>query len=231
VSDPLDALAAEHGAVSTAADLDALASEHGAVRPRTSSPNKALTLAAAGQSIPAAATAAMEFATNPGVPRAGSIVGQVVGGVQGAMRSPLDAAGGAWAGGKAGWFTGKLSQKLAAPVARVLDAAKPYAQTLTTLAAAQGVNDLAQMAEPNRRDIGFLGLGFGTPDPKDPAMVNDVIDRVRQKLSPSPDVAMLTAAVKKGANATQAAAQLTNGDPRKFAELLTAYSRSLGQGR
>jgi len=176
---------------------------------RTSSSVGALPLAAAGAAAPFASRAVMEVATSPAVPRTMSTIGQIVGGVEGAMHGgPMGAAGGVWTGGKAGWFTGKLAQRLAAPVAALAEKAAPYAQTLTTLAGAQGVNDLAQIAEPGRKDIGFLGIGASVPD-----------------------LEVLTQAVAKGANPTQAAAQIAGGDPRRFAQLVTAYSHSLGQGR
>jgi hypothetical protein len=169
-----------------------------------------LKMAAAGAWVPVAERVAMEVATHPNAAKTGAAIGQVLGGVEGALKGgPLGAAGGVWTGGKAGWFTGKLAQRMAAPVANALEKVAPYAQTLSTLGGAASVGDLAQIAEPTRRDIGFLGIGP----------------------SVEPDVAMLTKAVKAGANPTQAAAQLTNGDPRKFAALITAYSQSLGQGR
>lgn len=171
--------------------------------PPPPSPKAALALEVASKAIPAARTALLEVATNPNVPKVGSVIGQVVGGVQGAIRSPLDAAGGAWAGGKAGWFTGKLAQKLATPLAAAAEKVAPYAQTLSTLAGAQGVNDLAQMAEPNRKDIGFLGLA---------GSMNDLEE--------------LTKAIAKGANPAQAAAQIAGGNPQRFGALMTAYMQS-----
>lgn len=138
--------------------------------------NAALTLQVARGAVPALRRAAEEAATNPNLPKIGSAAGQIVGGIQGAMRSPLDAAGGAWAGGRAGYFTGKLAQRLAAPVANAMEAVTPYAQTLGTLSGAQGVNDLAQMAEPNRQDIGFLGVGSSAPtDQNHPALINALL--------------------------------------------------------
>ena len=96
---------------------------------------------------------------------------------------PLGAAGGAWAGGKAGWFTGRLAQRLAAPVASAYDAVSPYLPALAPFGAAQGVNDLAQMAEPHRRDIGVFGVAADqNPDPIDPAhppLLNDLATKVR----------------------------------------------------
>ena len=111
-------------------------------KPAQASPERqssigALPVATAGAVVPMAARAAMEVATNPGVPKAASLAGQVVGGIEGAMHGgPMGAAGGVWTGGKAGWFTGKLAQRLAAPIASAMEAVKPYAQTLSTLGGA-----------------------------------------------------------------------------------------------
>lgn len=124
-----------------------------------------LPLAATSAAIPAVANGLMELATNPGVAKAGSLVGQLVGGVEGAMHGgPMGAAGGVWTGGKAGWFTSKLMQRLASPAASVAEKVAPYAPTLMSIGGAQGALDLAQMAEPNRRDIGFLGIGPSIPE-------------------------------------------------------------------
>lgn len=143
-------------------DAPQAAVSHDRQTPNTSN---GLTLAATAASAPVAEKLALESATNPHIPKIMSGVGQVVGGVKGAVSGgPLEAAGGAYVGGKAGWFTGKLMQKIASPVARVASAAAPYAQTLSTLSGASGVGDLAQMEEPDRKDIGFLGIGTSTPE-------------------------------------------------------------------
>lgn len=122
------------------------------------------------------ANAAANFAKNPNVPKHAAKIGRVLGGVApviaggmkmgpaGAAIGMAGSAQGAWAGGKTGWFTGKLAQQLMTPVAKVLEAVKPYAQTISTLSGAQALLDLAQMAEPNRTDIGVLGVGK-TQDP------------------------------------------------------------------
>lgn len=131
----------------------------------------ALAVKGAAAAVPGVANAAAEFATNPNVPKAfaagGRFVGAVAptvaggaaGGPVGALAGAGNAAKGAWAGGKTGWFTGKLAQDIAAPIASAAEKVAPYAQAASTVAGAQGVNDLAQMAEPNRQDIGFLGMG------------------------------------------------------------------------
>lgn len=139
--------------------------------PVTSWTSPGMDAAAAGAVLPGAARGAMELATNPSVPQVAAKVGRVVGGLAPAVTgivegSPMGTMAGlaasgktAWAGGKTGYFTGKAMQGAAAPVASVLEKVAPYAQALSTLGGAQGVGDLAQMAEPDRRDIGVLGLG------------------------------------------------------------------------
>ncbi len=57
----------------------------------------------------------------------------------------------------------------------------PYGQTLSTLGIVQGALDLHQMAEPNRKDIGFMGIGTGTPDPEHPALLNMIVSKLRQR--------------------------------------------------
>lgn len=118
-----------------------------------------------------ASTTTAQLATNPNVPKAAAAAGRVIGGLApivgggaeygagGALMGVGAAAKGAWAGGKTGWFTGKLAQNIAAPIAEIMEKAVPYAQAVSTLAGAQGVGDLAQMADPKREDIGTLGVG------------------------------------------------------------------------
>ena len=150
----------------------------------TGSGGASTALLTAGEVAPLAARTAMEVATNPALPKIGSTVGQIVGGVEGLLHGgPLAAAGGTWTGSKAGWFTGKLAQKLAAPVAAMAEKAAPYAQTLSTLGAVAGVGDLAQIADPNRKDIGFLGISNkGTPDPEHPALINEAIAQLADRM-------------------------------------------------
>lgn len=132
-------------------------------------------LALAGNAVPGAAQLASSLATSRTLPATAAKVGRVIGGVApivagaktggpvGAVAGIAASARGAWAGGKTGWFTGKMVQGMAAPVAKVLQDVAPYAQALSTLGGVQGGLDLAQMAEPNRKDIGFLGIGLGDP--------------------------------------------------------------------
>lgn len=143
--------------------------------------NAALGMAAAAKAVPAAATGAMELATNPAVPKAAAAIGRTAGAIiptagellAGNPAAAIAAAAAAgktsWAGGGAGWGLGKLAQKAAAPLgagnlgpAAALEKVAPYARTLATMSGIQGGLDLAQIAEPERKDIGTLGLG-GTP--------------------------------------------------------------------
>lgn len=148
-------------------------------------------LTAAARSVPTLASTARTFAQNPNVPKAAASIGRILGGlapivggaeaagVPGAMMGVAGAAKGSWAGGKTGYFTGKLLQRTAAPLATVLEKAAPFAETASRAIGPQNFLDLAQMAEPNRRDIGVLGIGSGTPDPAHPALINDYAAKLR----------------------------------------------------
>lgn len=147
-----------------------------------------LVLAGIKAGAPKATEAMAELATSPKVAATAAKIGRVIGGVApvvggGATAGPAGAAigmagaaHGAWTGGKTGWFTGKLAQNLAAPVASAMESAAPYVQTLGTMSGLQGGLDLAQMADPTRTDIGFLGMGK-TPDVpgQQPAMLNAIV--------------------------------------------------------
>lgn len=154
---------------------------------------EALQMAAAGQAVPIAANLAARVATSPTLLKTATMIGRMVGGaapvVAGmASGNPIAAATGvmasgrgAAAGGKAAGLTGRLIQSAAPPVARALDAARPYAQTLGTLSGAQGVNEIAQMMEPNRRDIGVLGVGPSANVPgAHPPVLNALLARLRK---------------------------------------------------
>lgn len=144
-----------------------------AIKPENSARglNAAAQMGAVGRSVPAAATAAEQFFTSPTLPKTAAAIGRTVGAVApaageflagnpaAAIALATNAGKGSWAGGKAGYFTGKLAQSAAEPVAKGLRAAAPYAQGLNTLSTIQGALGLHQMAEPERQDIGTLGLG------------------------------------------------------------------------
>lgn len=66
----------------------------------------------------------------------------------------------------------------ASPAETIAKRIAPYAQTLSTLGTVQGALDLHQMAEPNRKDIGFLGVGGGTHDDTDPALLNLIASKL-----------------------------------------------------
>lgn len=140
--------------------------------------------------VPAMTTAAEQAATNPGVPRAVAAVGRLVGGSAPIVANPtnpmsyLASPGGAWAGGRAGYFGGKMIQSVAAPVAKVIEAVAPYAQTLKTLGGIQTGMDLSVMADnPNRQDVGTLGVSVGEPRSNEekaahPALINLAVEKV-----------------------------------------------------
>lgn len=111
--------------------------------------------AAASQSLPR---------TVGSIARLGTMLGEIGHGLYTghpyeAIMSPLTG----WSAGKGGYYLGQAAQQIAKPIASAAQAATPYAQGLTSLSGAQGFNELAQMLEPNRQDIGFLGVG-GHPD-------------------------------------------------------------------
>ncbi len=157
------------------------------------STKSALSMATAKPGISVAANLSARMATSPTLPKTAATIGRIIGGVAppigGAMVGGVPgflagigaAAHGSWAGGKTGWHSGKLMQSVATPVARGLSAAAPYAQSLGTLAGAQGPLDLAQMAEPNRRDIGFLGMGASQPplEGEPSPLLNDIAAKIR----------------------------------------------------
>lgn len=152
-----------------------------------------LAVAATGRAVPMAAQGAMEFATNPNVPKVAAQVGRVVGGVApvvtgaveggpvGALVGVTASSKGAWAGGKTGWFTGKLLQKVTVPMASVLTKVAPYAQALTTVGGVQSGLDLMQLLEPDRKDIGSFGIGRTVHVPgEQPALLNLAFTKVRE---------------------------------------------------
>ncbi len=139
----------------------------------TQSDGGGLAAVAAGKGIPAAARGLMSFGTSPTVAKTGGIIGRVLGAVAPIVKGSLEGpagmvAGGveapmaSWAGGKIGYFGTRMLQDAARPISGALESAAPVARILTQLGGAQGLGDLAQMAEPNRRDIGTLGVGAST---------------------------------------------------------------------
>ena len=152
-----------------------------------------LILAGAGHAVPATVRLAEEAATNPAMKTGGAAIGRVIGGLApvvggtleggpiGALAGVAAASKGAWAGGKTGWFTGKMLQDLSGPIAKVAAKAAPYAQAVNTVSGLQSLLDLAQMADPNRTDIGLMGIGYGdtrAPGDVHPALLNAIASRL-----------------------------------------------------
>lgn len=209
--------------------------------PISSNPSDSGAVGAAlgASTVPSIARGAAEFATNPNVPAIGAKIGRVVGGLApvfggaaeyglpGAAIGMAGAAKGAWAGGKTGWFTGKLAQGLASPLANALETLSPYAQMITTASGAQGVLDLAQMADATRKDIGTLGISLEKPrsqEEKDthPALVNAVVDKVKE---------LATSLKNNGVPAAEATAMklISDGNAATFGRLMSLYmSTKLG---
>lgn len=135
----------------------------------------AMALAISRAAVPWLQRAAEEVATHPNTVSAGKRTGEVVGGLIGlGQGGPVTGAPlGMIAGEKSGELAAKTAQRLAVPVAKIGERLAPYAQAISTLSGAQGVNDIAQMAEPTRRDIGFMGIGATQYVPgQQPALVN-----------------------------------------------------------
>jgi hypothetical protein len=142
-------------------------------------------MATAGKMMPIAADAAENFATSPTAWKTARGLGELAGGAAGLKAGPLGMAAGIYGGGKAGYRLSNALQRVAAPVASGLQKIAPYAQMASTLGGAQGVNDLAQMAEPNRKDIGFLGVGPSVNVPgAHPPVVNALWQALMDRLSP-----------------------------------------------
>lgn len=108
--------------------------------------------------VDAVAPVAQRFASSSMVPKAAAAIGGIAGNMAG-HGAPVVSGITSKLGEFAGGLVAKGAQKAAGAGAVVLQAAKPYARTLSTLGGIQGWLDLAQMAEPERQDIGTLGIG------------------------------------------------------------------------
>lgn len=167
-----------------------------------------LTLAAIGKMTPAAAWQLLRFGTSPTaaktggtLARVGTTVGAAAHGLAtGNLSEVIAAPMAGWAAGKGGYFGTQMLQAPARVTSALLEKAAPV---ISKMSGVQGALDLAQMAAPERRDIGFMGIG-GSMAP----------------------IEVLQKAVANGANAASAAAALTKGDPKAFGELMTAYMKS-----
>ncbi len=205
--------------------------------PETHVPIGAATTGIIARSVPAIASGAEEFATNPNVARTAAKIGRVVGGLTppiagaveggpiGALAGVAAASKGAWAGGKTGWFTGKMLQDLSAPVANAMKTLAPYAQTISTLSGTQGVLDLAQMADATRKDIGTLGVSLSDPPRTQaerdahPALINAVVSKIGDLASELKN---------NGIPAAEATALklISDGNAATFGKLMTLYMGS-----
>jgi hypothetical protein len=183
-----------------------------------------LKLAAAEKLLPVAKGMALELAQNPQVPYAAAKVGRVAGGLApvvggaaagglpGALMGTAAAAKGSWAGGHTGWFTGKLLQNVSGSAADALTAVEPVLQKVANIIGPQALLDLMQTAEPNRHDIGFLGMGTSQPDAT-----------LKQ---PAAQLAAVEMLVKQGKSPSEAIKSVLGDNPKLFGPLMTLYMRS-----
>lgn len=195
-----------------------------AIEPQKPGTTSGLTLAALSKMTPAAANEALRFATSPTAAKTGGALargattlgavghGLATRNVSEVLAAPM--AG--WAAGKGGYFLTQGMQAMAKPVASALEKVAPYAEKVAAIAGPQGVLDLAQMAEPNRKDIGFLGVGPSVNIP--PQQAKAITDQ------------SYVDAVKwwgtQGKNPSQAAALIAKGDPKIFGAVMTAYMQA-----
>lgn len=185
-----------------------------------------LALGGASKMAPAATRAVEAIATSPTLAKTAGKVGNFVGGVgpavaeilsgnpTGALAAAAAAGKTSWAGGKSAYFTAKFGQRLALPFASALAKLEPYAKgILGTAGGVQSGLDLAQLAEPNRKDIGIAG-GGASLTPEEETAIN---------------VAAIHQMVERGQPPAQAAAAISGKDPRKFAAIMKAYADALKQ--
>ncbi len=205
MSDPLDALAAQHGGDLSA--LDALAAQHGAGSQPQSERAPVLPAAAvAVDALPVAGRVATTFAQAPNAAKIGGAIargattlgalahGFYTGNPSQMIAAPMEG----WAAGKGGYFLTKAAQTVAAPVGRVLAKAAPI--------------------------TGVIGNVLNTANI---AQAESDVNSRGEKYFDASDLDAIKSQVANGANPTQVAAQLARGDASRFAQLLTAYSQSL----
>ena len=109
--------------------------------------------------------------------------------------------------------TAAVAAPTAAPAASSL--LGKAAHGLSVLSAVQGGLDLAQMADPKRTDIGFLGIGATQPE--------HAVSQNEQDAMWVKAIEQLTA---DGSSPTKAAAVIAHGNPQKFGQVMTAYMKS-----
>ena len=201
----------------------------------------ALMMQAAAKAVPAIATAAYDFGTSPTVAKTASslarnatTLGGVIQGVATASPAQVIAAPReGWAAGKGAYWLTQGAQSAARPVATALETLKPYAQAISTISGAQGVLDLAQMADQTRKDIGFLGFGHGLK-PEDlkmspeeftkyqtehPPLINAIVNKIGD---------LASSLKNNGVPAAEATALklISAGNAATFGKLMTLYMQS-----
>lgn len=147
-------------------------------------PSSALAAGSARIALPLLQRGAEEVATHPSLVKHSTTAGKAIGALSGILKAgPLGADAGSRIGGRLTESAATLTQRAAGSIASALEQAAPYAQSLGTLSGAQGVLDLAQMADPHRRDLGFLGVSIGSPrSAEDQAAHPALINRLLQYL-------------------------------------------------
>lgn len=183
-----------------------------------------LTMAALSKLTPAAAWELMRFGTSPTAAKTGGAIanaattlaaaghGLMTGNPSQVVAAPMEG----WAAGKGGYWGTKALQGVARPVAVALEKAASVAEAVAKLGGVQGALDLAQMAEPGRKDIGFLGIG--------PSVKADAITPAQQAEMYAKAVTQLMADGTTSPN--KAAAIIAQGNPKKFGDVMTAYMQS-----
>ncbi len=130
-----------------------------------------------------------------------------------------------WRAGKGGYWLGKgMQNAVTGPVARAAYALEPFAQAISKASGAQGVLDLAQMADQTRQDIGSLGVALETPRTDEekaahPALVNALVGKVGE---------LASTLKERGIPAAEAMAVklISDGNAATFGKLMTLYMRS-----
>lgn len=176
-----------------------------------------LTVATLAKLSPKAAWELMRFGTSPTAAKTGGAIanaattlaaaghGVMTGNPSQIIAAPLEG----WAAGKGGYFGTKALQGAARTGAAVLEKAAPV---LDAAGIVQGGLDLAQMAEPDRKDIGFFGVGRSIEIPK------DKLDGIY--------ISAVENGIKQGQTPAKAAAIIAKGDPKVFGDVMAAYMKS-----
>ncbi len=192
-----------------------------------------LTGAIASKGAAALGNAAYEFGTSPTAKETASAIakkvyptaailsgaasGGALGGIPGAIEGAIVAVPAAvqksWNVGRTAYRVTRAAQNVARPVASAIESAAPVLKAVSAASGAQSALDLAQMAEPSRKDIGTLGIGKSATPAEEDAMI----------------VSAVHSMVQQGSTPAQAAAVLSGKDPRKFAAIMTVYAKAARQ--